>query len=471
MRFRHAIVLALLLALPARGGELPDLGESVRAGFDEAQEARLGQEIMLKLRASSSYLDDPEILDYLNTLGDRLAASSPNPYTQYEFFAVRDASINAFALPGGHIGVHTGLISAARNESELAGVLAHEIAHVTQNHIARLVDAQKTAGWASLAALAVAILASRASGQAAQAAATIGQAVGVQAQLNYTRDNEREADRVGLGIITSAAYDAQGMAGFFERMQEQTRFNESNAPAYLRTHPMTYERIADLQNRLAAMPALRHEDSLEFRLIRTRIQAAEGETWVALQRFTAATQGRGEEDGAAWYGLSRAALRAGQIDTALRAAQRVEALHTASPMVALLMADILRRAGQGGQALEKLAAALKRHSAYRPLAYAYAAALIEARQARQALAFLDEQLYTWPDEARLYAIQANAHQALGQSQDAHLAQAEAYLRQGADAAAMEQLQLALKAGGRDFYKLSIIEARLRALRERQEKAR
>ena len=182
--------------------------------LSEANEDRIGREIMRQIRDGTEYLDDPVLSEYLNGLGDRLAAASPEPGRHFELFPVRDASINAFALPGGYIGVHTGLISATRNESELAGVLAHEIAHVTQHHIARMVDAQKSAGLASLVALAVAILAARSSPDAAQAAIVTAQAMSIQNQLDFTREHEREADRVGLQTLSQPAFRRKAWARF-----------------------------------------------------------------------------------------------------------------------------------------------------------------------------------------------------------------------------------------------------------------
>jgi len=468
MRFRHAIALALIIALPLRASELPDLGESARTSFSEAQEARLGREIMQQIRMSRGYLDDAEIADYLNAVGDRLAASSPSPYRHFEFFAVRDPTLNAFALPGGYIGVHTGLISAARNESELAAVLAHEIAHVTQNHIARMVDAQKASGLASLAALAIAILAARSNSQVSQAAITLAGAVNVQNQLDFSREHEREADRVGLQILTQAGYSPAGMVSFFERLQAHGRSMETSAPAYLRTHPLTFQRIADMQNRVAEMPYRQHQDSLEFRLIRARVWADEGEAGRAWQAFEARARAE-PDDVATWYGLALAALRAGQPGRAGEAIQRLDALGVHSPMVAGLAMEVEQALGQTERALARGKAALGRYSAYRPLAYTYTRILLNAKQPAAALRFVDEQLLTWPEDASLHALKARAHADLGQRMDAHLAQAEAHVRQGSLAAAIEQLQLAVKSGSRDFHKLSIAEARLRELKALQQR--
>lgn len=463
MHYRHAIAIALLASLPIGANELPDLGEAARTAFSEAHEARLGREIMRQITASRDYLRDAELTNYLNILGDRLAASSPSPHRRFEFFVVRDPSINAFALPGGYIGVHTGLISAVRNESELAAVLAHEIAHVTQNHLARMVEAQKTSGLTSLAALAVAILASRSNSQLSQAAVTLAGALNVQNQLDFSREHEREADRVGLQALVQAGFSPHGMVSFFERLQAHGQLMETNAPAYLRTHPLTFQRIADMQNRVAEMPYRQHQDSLEFRLVRARVWADEGEAVQALKAFELRLK-NDANDAANWYGLALAALRAGQMDQAGKALERLDALGVQSPMVVSLAMQVEQALGHSNRAIARGKAAFKRHAAHRPLAYTYAEVLLQAQQPAEALRFLDEQLLTWAEDATLYSLKARAHAALGQRLQAHLAQAEVHARQGEYAAAIEQLQLATRSGSHDFHLLSIAEARLRELK-------
>lgn len=468
MTLPRSIAVALLAAQLCTGTaaaiELPDLGEVARTSFSEAQEDRIGREIMRQIRESSDYLEDAVIAEYLENLGDRLAGVSPSPGRHFGFFPVKDASINAFALPGGYVGVHTGLISAARNESELAGVLSHEIAHVTQNHIARLVDSQKNANLISLAALAVAILAARSNSQVSQAAIVGAQAMQVQSQLDYTRENEREADRIGLQILDSAGFAPQGMGSFFERLQAQGRLYDNNAPAYLRTHPLTYERIADMQNRLGSLPYRQHVDSPEFALIRARVQAAEGEAKDAVAVFDA--QVRDSPGPAAWYGLAQASLRVGDLKRMEQALARIDGPLAKSPLVAVAHIDLALARGQVDEALNLSRTALAAHGAYRPLAYLRARILLRASRPKDALAFLTEQLRTWPSDAQFHQLRAQAHTALGQAAQAHLAQAEAYILTDRTAAAMEQLQFAQRVGGTDFYTLSIVDARLRDLRER-----
>ncbi len=459
-----SIVLVLLIAFPVNAIELPDLGEVSRVALSEANEDRIGREIMRQIRNDAAYIDDPVLAEYLNTLGERLVAASPEPGRHFEFFPVRDASINAFALPGGYVGVHTGLISAARNESELAGVLAHEIAHVTQNHIARIVDAQKSSGLASLAALAIAILAARSNPDAAQAAIVTAQAMSVQNQLDFTREHEREADRVGLQTLASAGFAPQGMGTFFERLQAQGRLYDNNAPAYLRTHPLTFERIADMQNRLAGIPYRQFSDSLDFSLVRARVQAAAGEARDAAAEFQARILE--QANAGAWYGLALARLRLGEFDQAAQALETAASMAPPSPLFDLTRAELALVRDQADEAARVSGAALVRHSAYRPLAYLHAKALLRAGRPRVALDFLVERQRIWTSDGVLQTLKAQAHRALGQSAESFLAQAEAYVLADRIGAAIEQLLMAQREGKADFYTLSIIDARLRELRQK-----
>lgn len=458
------LALGLLLALPALASDLPDLGEISRVTLSQSEEARIGREAMQQIRLSRDYLDDPVVENYLANLGDRLAASSQDPAQRFEFFTVNDPSINAFAMPGGYVGIHTGLINAARNESELAGVLGHEISHVTQHHIARLIDGQKTVGLASLAALAVAILAARTNTQMSEAAIVTAQAAGIQSQLNFTRDNEREADRFGLLTLQATGFAPQGMASFFERLQAQSRKYENNAPSYLRTHPLTHERIADIQDRLAHMPATGRIDSTEFQLVRARIQAMDGNPADAMQRFSEG--GRGSPSAANWYGLAKAAVRAGDLSRAREAYAKLEKAEANSALVPYLEAEISLADKRVSQAVKQTAAALKQYPGYRPLAYLHTRALLLAGRAEEARAFLEDQLRVFKGDARLYAMLAESHQSLGHAAQSHLAQAEAYLLQDLTASAIEQLSLAQRDSQADFYTASIVDARLRALKER-----
>lgn len=465
MRFRLFLAL-LLVAVPCVSADgLPELGEVAQAGFSQLQERRLGESIMREIRADRSYLDDAEATDYVSSLGNRLASRSPGTRQDFDFFLIQDRQINAFALPGGFIGVHTGLILAAQSESEVASVVAHEIAHVTQRHIARMIAQQKQSQITSLAVLAAAILLSRVSSQAAEAAAAFGQAGLVQSQLNFTRDNEREADRVGLQILEQAGFDPRAMAIFFERLQRATRVYETGAPSYLRTHPLTFERIADIQGRTQGLPYRQVPDSLEFQLIRAKLRAqveapreavAFFEESLAERKFLSEAAGR--------YGLAVSLARANDYGRARKELAALRRLVPASPIVETLACALASGAGETEAALACYRGALKTYPAYRALVYDYANALLQARRPEAALKFVDERLQMITDDYRLYLLKARSHAALNQRLAQHRAQAEAHVRMGNVSAAVEQLQIGLKSGDGDFYQLSSAEARLRELR-------
>jgi predicted Zn-dependent protease len=271
------LILLLLLFCPpyALSDGLPDLGDVSQAALTPQQERQIGQQSMMQIRASKQYLDDSEVNDYLNKLGDKLAENSPEPSLDFEFFAVNDYSVNAFALPGGFVGVNAGLILITQSESELASVLSHEISHVTQHHLARMIEAQRGSGLISMAAIAVAILAARTNPQASEAAIASVQAGNIQRQLNYTRGYEEEADRIGLQLLEKSGFNTHAMPEFLRRLQKSSRLLDGNTPNYMRTHPITSDRIAEIENRVRNEPYLLIPDSLDFQLVRTKLIAAQ----------------------------------------------------------------------------------------------------------------------------------------------------------------------------------------------------
>lgn len=471
MRFLISL-LALLLLAPARGQTLPDLGDSSQTTLSAQQERQLGESIMRQIRANQHYLDDPEIVDYINGLGYRLVAHSPDADEAFEFFLVDDASINAFALPGAFIGVHTGLIVNSASESELGAVLAHEVAHVTQRHIARLFQQQKQAGIASLAAIGLAILAARSSPDLASAALAGAQYATVQTQLNFTRDNEREADRVGVQVLERSGLDPRAMPSFLERLQRAYRLYETNAPSYMRTHPLTYERIADVQSRVESMPYRQVPDSLEFQLVRARLQVRTAGARDAVERFEdILREKKTVNETAARYGITLALLEAKNLK---RAREELAALRREAPddpMVLSLAAQVLKASGDTKGALAVYADAVQRHPRRRALIYDYAQSLLDARRPQDALQVVTSAVRALPPDVHLYRLQAQSHAALGQQLQQHRAQAEAYLLMGSLPAAIEQLQIGLKSGDGDYYQQSSAEARLRELRALDQQAR
>ena len=284
---------------------------------------------------------------------------------------VQDDSINAFALVGGHIGVHTGLLTLTQNESELAGVMAHEIAHIVQRHQARAIAGQSRTAWSSIAALALAIIASRSSsssqsGQVTEAALATASALQIQNMLDYTREHEREADRVGLTILERTGFDTRAMASFFERLLRANRLNEfKGAPSYLRTHPLTTERIAEIQDRIEGTPTRLVPDSLDYRLIKAKLRASANSPSEAASlfrnRLSERTIVRPREE---VYGLAYALRRTREFDEAWKTLAPLREGQPPQPAFELLAGQILTDQGKTSEALTVYRNVLKTYPAH-----------------------------------------------------------------------------------------------------------
>ncbi len=456
-------LLALALAIqPVMAADLPDLGEVSRQYFSDQEEQAMGRAIMRDVYADPRYLDDPEIETYLNQLGYKLVSVSTRNQREFNFFVVNDPSINAFAMPGGNIGVHTGLLLAAQGESELASVVAHEIAHVTQDHIARMVASQSQSYWPTMAALALALLAARSNPNVASAAIASTQAYSIQNQLNYSRDYEREADRLGYEMLTRGGYDPRGMSGFFSRLQRANRFYDSSAPAYLRTHPLTSDRIADMQARSEDAPYQQVEDSLDFQLVRARLRAQEDSPADAVRAArNVLKEKRYSNETAARYGLATALVRARQFKEAETEVQKLLSGKPVHPMIQQLAARGALDAGHHGLALQRYQAGSEAHPGYRPLQYGHIGALLSAGRSNDALTQVDKQLALYPLDRRLWRLAAQTHAQLGHRLLSHRAQAEADALSGNLIAAIEQISLGIKAGDGSFHEISAAESRRR----------
>jgi len=457
-------LLAFTLAIqPVLAADLPDLGEVSRQYFSDQQEQALGHAIMRDVYADPRYLDDPDIESYLNQLGYKLVSVSSRNQREFIFFVVDDPTVNAFAMPGGNIGVHTGLLLTAQNESELASVIAHEISHVTQDHIARQIAAQQQAYWPSMAALALALLASRSNPNVAGAAIASTQAYSMQNQLNYSRDFEREADRLGYEMLTRSGFDPRGMSSFFIRLQRASRFYDSNAPAYLRTHPLTSDRIADMESRSESAPYQQVQDSLDFQLVRARLRAQENSPADAvLAARSTLKEKRYSNETAARYALVTALLRARQFREAESELQKLlSGPNSGDPMIQQLAANTALVAGNQTLALQRFQAGSSAYPGYRPLQYGYISALLAAGRSSEALVVVNKQLDLNPLDRRLWRLAAQTHAQLGQHLLSHSAQAEAAALSGDLVAAIEQITLGIKAGDGSFYEMSAAEARRR----------
>ena len=473
MKIKPLLVACLFLATNGMAEGLPDLGESSQGDLSPAMEQKVGSSIMRDIRwQEPSYVNDAEVSAYINRLGMRLAGAVPGVKQDFEFFVLKDPTLNAFALPGGYIGVHTALILTTQSESELAGVLGHEISHVTQHHIARSLGKQGQSSVIMLASLLVAVLAAKSNSQVSQAALASGSAAGMQTQLNYSRDFEREADRIGLQTLEAAGFDVRGMAAFFERLQRDSRLYENNAPAYLRTHPLTTERISDMENRVQGMPYKQVPDSLEFQLVRAKLRVGQRTPAEAAVEFqTQLKEKKYSSEGAAHYGLARAELASHKLPEAGRELAALRHLKVASPMVETLAAELKLAQGDRAGALALYREARVRYPGNKALLYGQAETLLDSTKAAEALALVEGALGNTPSDPTLISLQARASAALGKRLQQHRAQADLYVQQGRLTDAILQLQLAQKAGDGSFYELSAVDARLRELKKEEAEER
>ena len=485
---RSAVLATLLVAcaLPpvispssALAQSLPSLGDTEREELSPLMERKLGEQIMRDIRRNRDYLDDAPLQEYLNGLGTSLLAVRPEARgeTQYDFFffAVRDPMLNAFALPGGFIGVHSALVLAAQNESELASVMAHEIGHVAQRHIARMLGKQKQDALIPLAAMVLGALTATASPDAGIAMMMGGQGLALQRQLNFSRVAEREADRVGLDIMREAGFETSGMVNFFGRLQQVSRNYSDNTPPYLRSHPMTTERIADIQARIRDQRYRQHADSLDFPLIQARVKilqdpsqqgmldaAAGFERQLQLKTRTAIIAGK--------YGLAFIALKQGDTKKAqsmlndARAVLKNGAPAAKNIVLSSLAIDIKLAAHQFREAVEEADAARNQFPLSRGIAHQYADALFAAGRYADAVTFLRDQAQLYRTEPQLYERLAKTYAALNQQAQQHLALAESYALNGSLPAALDQLAIARRAPDASFYDQSIIDAREREMK-------
>lgn len=375
--------------------------------------------------------------------------------------------INAFATFGGFVGVNTGLILNADSESELAGVLAHEVSHVTQHHLARQVSQGKVASVAVLAAMVAALFAAHSSSSAGVGAAIGAQAGVIQSQLGFSRDFEREADRVGLQILTKAGFDSTGMSAFFARLQKATRVYENNAPVYLRTHPLTTERIADMQNRESLLPYRQVTDSLAFHLVRAKLSAQQGTPVEAIKRFQGLlASSKSSNIGVNQYGLAIASARAkewGSVDKALVDARKAGVINL---MLERLSAESRLAQRDIAAGLKIYQVALAKDPDNPALIYGYGEALLAHGRADEAFGVADRRVRKIRTDGFAWRLQAKSAAALGKKTAEHRALGEFYALQDKTAAAVEQFQIAQQANDGNFYEMSTLDARLRELQRK-----
>ncbi|HEY0295719.1 MAG TPA: M48 family metalloprotease [Bordetella sp.] len=478
---RRALAGALCLALSLPGLPaaaqpvgLPSMGAASGYDLSPAQERQLGEAIMVQGRRDPAYIDDAELNQYLTAMGRKLAAFAPNPVPLVELFGVLDPEINAFTMPGGFIGVNSGLVLTCESESELAAVLGHELGHVAQRHIARGMTQGGQSGAVALASLAAALLAALAgSGDLAMGIVAFGQAAALSQQLGFSRDAEREADRAGLQMLYKAGYDPSAMARIFGRLMNASRLNEGmGGGAWASTHPQSIERMSDMQNRIQEMPVAHYADSADFWLLRAKLRVLQGGDSQALlyvreQLQAESASSQGVQRAAALYGLSRYWLRREDLKQAASYWEQAAAAWPAgAPELARLGIDITLARKDAPGAVGQAQAAIKRWPGQRALGMAYVTALQAAGRQAEAQNYLRDRVKAWgSDQPDLYQMLAKSEDASGNPVAARSDMAQYYLLTGAYAAAAMQLQQARRIST-DFYEQSQLDAQLRDTRQR-----
>jgi predicted Zn-dependent protease len=475
-RLIQRFALFTLCLAPALGGglraqeiNLPELGSPSDQYLTPTAEKKLGREFMLSVKKSADVLDDPLIEEYVQDLGDRLLKHSDASGEDFTFFVLDEASINAFAGPAGYIGIHSGLILATQSESELASVIAHEIAHVTQKHLLRAFDAANQMSGKTAALLLASILVGVAgSADAGIAMATGAQASAIQEQINFTRSNEEEADTVGIQLLADADFDPRAMPVFFERLTHASRIYESGIPEMLRTHPVTTNRIADALGRAEKHSYRHYPGSLRYFLTREALRVRQfKEPEKAVQHFASGLkEGRHLNEEAHKYGYALALIGARKFTEARQINDKLLKDNAQQLEYVLLSAKLdglLKHPEKGLHTLETYYTLMPENY---PLAVAYIKALIQARDYAEAHRVAAHAISLRTDNPRLYRLAGRVEELAGNPAESHRMLAEAYVAEGQLHPATQQLEIALhKADKSNFQQVSRIESRLARLRE------
>ena len=448
---------------------LPDMGASSDTILSRKQEEEYAKALLRQMRAYEVLNEDPLIAGFFEDMGYRLVAHSDRPDKAFTFTVIDQPVVNAFAAPGGVVALYSGLILAADDESEVAGVLSHEIAHITQQHLYRAIENQKAMTIPLMLAMAGLVLAGGGSGEAIQGALIGGAAAAQQAQIYFTRQNEIEADRIAMQTLYQAGYDPSGMGEFFEKMNRITRPMGEGPPEFLRTHPVTVSRIAEADNRAANMPKPPPSDGRDFYLVQARVRAL-GEEYpdTALDYFRYQSERaditQAQQD-ALDYGSAIALQRKGEYAEAriLLGSLMDRNQHLAYE---LQLADVDLASGQVDLALERLAGLYRAFAGNYAISMAYSRALLYENvpgRAETASNILRRQLLNQPDNPNLYALYASALNTAGDTVRAKEAIAESYYLRGNTHQAITQLQELVDSHDLDYYQRARITARLNEL--------
>lgn len=468
------IVAAAATASAVDSVRLPDLGGTSTNVLSPKETESFPREFEQYMRANELLVEDPLIREYFSDMGFRLVSYSENADEPFHFFVLSEPSINAFAAPAGVIALHSGLILTAHDASEVAGVVAHEIAHVTQDHLARGLENRKQVSLPTMLAtlgLAIAAGAAGADGEATQAILMGGMSLAQQFQINHTRQAEAEADRIGIALLARGGYEPQGMTRFFERLNRITRVMGEGPPEYLRTHPLNVNRIAEARSRAEQLEGRDTRDLTDFHFVQARLRAmitdaAEAENW-----FRARIDRESDRPEAAMrYGLAMTMLGDRRLETAR---EQVEWLLDSDPdnqLFQLLQAELLVAEGQVERSLDILEGLYLQYPGNRLITTQYARTLMHERhteRATRASEILRSYLRQYPDDLQMIELYARASDRAGDEVRAAEALAESYYMRGGIQEAIVQLERINDREDLNYYQRSRVTARLNQLRAEQ----
>lgn len=443
--------------------ELPDFGDSAGAYISPEQERLLGQGFMREMRRNAPLVTDEEVEDYIQNIGLSVGRES-GYYGDFTFFVVESPVINAFAVPGGYVGVHSGLILSSQSESELASVLAHEISHLTQRHGARMIEAAGKMSLPTMAAYLGAIVLAAIDPQAGLGALAAIGAASAQYQINFTRANEKEADRIGIELLHKAGFDTSAMAKFFERLQLANRYTDpKEIPEYLRSHPVTVNRIAEARERSERMgTSIIREDSYQYQLVwnKLNVMSAADPAQAKTYYETTLRDGTYRNEAAARYGYALALTEAGDFE---KARIELSKLLNEQPNISafqIASARVEQRAGNLQRALELFDHARRKDPESRAATYGYVSLLSNTGQPAEARQILRDFGSSENRDPRYYKLLAEAEERMGDLVSSHYDLSEYYRAVGEMELAAEQLKLAQTDTDISHYQRMRVDARL-----------
>ena len=466
---KKTLLIFIFLSFIVTANNLPELGDYSSSKISESDEIFIGRQILFQVNQSDSIIRDIEISDYLDSLGKRLINASTDPAKKIEFFIVSDPSINAFAMLGGVIGVHSGLFLASNTESELASVISHEIAHINQKHISRFLLQQERASYQSTFIMAVALLLARSNPQLASTAMAGASAGSVQGALDFTRENEKEADRVGIQTLNNAGFDVRGARDFFTTLKQANQFSGGAAPAFLQTHPITSNRINDIEDRLKDFPYKQRVDNQTFHYVKGKLKALldnKEDTKNILEKNIKNKIYINE--GGERFALAYIYLIDNEFIKSYEQMQWLFDNEQSNPMLSQLYINYLIKINKVTEAKKIYEQNLNFFPSNRSFIYGHADLYLETQDSEKAIKLLKENEQKFSQDPILYKLFAKGYANQGKKllQYENLAEAAYYNFNLQEA--IIRMDLAIKANDGDFYQKSRVESRLKQFQKEQQ---